>query len=94
MILAFHSARTFPSIHALLIKLCSIIISSCSPFLLSSMGMLSMPGALLFLTDSIAVCMSNISGGSFFSTHSVSISFACALSREVLLSTVVAFRRS
>ena len=54
--------------------------------------MLFMPGALLFLTDSIAICMSNMSGGSFFSTYSVSISFVCALSREVLRPTVVAFR--
>jgi hypothetical protein len=56
--------------------------------------MLSMPGAFLFLTDCIVICKSNISGGSFFSTDSVSISFACALSREVLRSTAVAFRRS
>lgn len=40
-----------------------------------------MPGASLFLTDCIAISMSNVSGGLFASSFSFSVSFACALSR-------------
>jgi hypothetical protein len=56
MILVFQTARTFSSIHTLSTQLRSIFMSTCSPFLLSSMGMLFMPGALLFLTNCIAIC--------------------------------------
>jgi len=58
------------------------------------MWMLSVPGALLFLIDRIAISMSNISGGSFSTSCLVSISSVCALLREVLRSAFVAFRRS
>ena len=43
--------------------------------------MLSVLGVLLILTDCMVIPMSNVSGGSFSSSCSVSVSFACALSR-------------
>jgi hypothetical protein len=58
------------------------------------MWMLPVPGALLFLTDRIAISVSNISGGSFSTSCLVSVSFVCALLREILRSAVVVFRRS
>ena len=58
------------------------------------MWMLSVLGALLFLTDCIAISVSNISGGSFSTSCLVSVSFVCALLQEVLHSAFVVFRRS
>jgi hypothetical protein len=58
------------------------------------MWMLSAPGVLLFLIDRITISTSSVSGGSFSTSCLVSVPFVCALSREVLRSTVVAFRRS
>jgi hypothetical protein len=55
--------------------------------------MLSVPGALLFLTDHVAISVSNISGGSFSTFCLVSVSFVCALLQELLRSAVVVFRR-
>ena len=52
-----------------------------------------MPGDLLFLID-LLLFMSNITGGSLTSSRSVSITLVCALSRDVLRSTFVAFIRS
>ena len=57
------------------------------------MWMLSVPGALLFLTDRVAISVSNVSGGPFSTSCLVSVSFVCALLQEVLGSAVV-FRRS
>ena len=56
--------------------------------------MLSVLGALLFLTDCIAICVSNISGGPFSTSCLAPISSVCALLRKVLRSASVAFRRS
>jgi len=58
------------------------------------MCMLSELGALLFLTDCIAICVSNISGGSFPTSCLVSVSFVCALLWQVLRSAFVVFRIS
>jgi hypothetical protein len=58
------------------------------------MGMLSLPGALLILIDCIAISLSNVYGGSYFSYFSVSISFVCVLLPEVVCSAVGSLRRS
>ena len=58
------------------------------------MWMLAVSDALLFLIDRIAISVSNMSGGSFSTSSLISISFVCALLREVLRSAFVAFRRS
>jgi hypothetical protein len=56
------------------------------------MWMLPAPGAVLFLIDRITISTPNISGGSISTFCLVSVSFVCALSREVLRSAFVAFR--
>ena len=56
------------------------------------MWMLPVPGALLFVTDLIAISMSNVSGVSF--STSCLVLFVCALLWEVMHSAVVVLRRS
>jgi hypothetical protein len=58
------------------------------------MLMLSLPGALLFLTDHIAISVSNIPDGSFSTSCLVSVSLVCAVLWEVLRSAFVVFGRS
>jgi len=92
LIFVVHSVGTFSSIHIILFRLCSLSISICPPFLQSLIGMLSLPDALLFLGDYIAISMSNAYGGLYSSYFLVSISFVHVLLWEVLCSAVVSFR--
>jgi hypothetical protein len=54
MIFVFRCVGTFCSSHIPFIRVCSMVISGYTPFLWTSMGILSVPGGL-FLTDCIAV---------------------------------------
>jgi hypothetical protein len=82
MILVFQSVGTFCSTHIPLIRVCSIVISGCTPFLWSSMGILSVP--VVFFS-----CCSrfNMSGRYFSSSSSVFATYLWVLSKEVRVLT-------
>ena len=50
MIFVFQSVCTLSSTHSPVIRVCSIVVSGCTPFLWSSMRILSVPGGFLSLT--------------------------------------------
>jgi hypothetical protein len=66
MIFVFQSVGTFSSTHIPLIRVCSIVISGCTPYLWSSMGILFVPGG--FLSHYIAV--RGLMSGCYFSSSS------------------------